>query len=166
MQTCTHIYTYLNNVWRTGLLYRALFFLRPKVDKPSKNFIITLNAIEYIKTLDIQNTKAPRTDDPIILVCMRKDTYITHLKEFLKLFMCLTSSVIHMISGWLGLFFNALHQERKEESREFSQGSHGHLKFLSSSPLLINISFMKFSQKPSYNFLYLPTSIDIMCGTL
>ena len=44
---------------------------------------------------------------------MRKHTYKVSLKEFLKLFMCLTSSSIHTVSGWLDLLFKALHQERK-----------------------------------------------------
>ena len=35
------------------------------------------------------------------------------LKEFLKLFKCLASSGIYMVSGLLDLLFKALHQERK-----------------------------------------------------
>ena len=35
------------------------------------------------------------------------------LKEFLKLFKCLASSGIHMVSEWLDLLFKTLHQERK-----------------------------------------------------
>ena len=35
------------------------------------------------------------------------------LKEFLKLFKCLTSSGIHTVSKWLDLIFKALHLERK-----------------------------------------------------
>ena len=36
-----------------------------KVDKPSKFFIKTLNAVEYIESY-FQNIEAPRTDDSII----------------------------------------------------------------------------------------------------
>ena len=36
-----------------------------EVDQPSKISIKTLSAMEYIKS-NIQNTKAPRIDDPII----------------------------------------------------------------------------------------------------
>ena len=42
-----------------------------------------------------------------------KITYKVSLKEFLKLFKCLTSSGIHTVSGWLDILFKALHQERK-----------------------------------------------------
>ena len=48
------------------------------------------------------------------LVWMRKHTYKVSLKEFLKLFKCLASSHIHMVSGWLDLLSKALHQERKK----------------------------------------------------
>ena len=44
---------------------------------------------------------------------MRKHTYKDSLKEFLKLFKCLSSGGIHTVSGWLDLLFKALHQERK-----------------------------------------------------
>ena len=43
----------------------------------------------------------------------KKNTYRVSLKEFLKLFKCLTSSGIHTVSGWLDLLFKAFHQERK-----------------------------------------------------
>ena len=67
--------------------------------------------MEYIKA-DIQNIEAWRIDDPIINNMYEK-TYRVSLREFLKLFKCLASSSIHTISGWLDLFFKALHQERK-----------------------------------------------------
>ena len=72
--------------------------------------IKTSNKMEYIDS-DIKNIKAPRTDDP--LICMRKHTYMVHLKELLKLFKCPTSNGIHTITKWLDLLFNALYQERK-----------------------------------------------------
>ena len=47
---------------------------------------------------------------------MRKYTYVVLLKEFLKLFKCLTSSGIHTIFRWLDLLLKALHQERKRRN--------------------------------------------------
>ena len=42
-------------------------------------------------------------------------TYLhVSLKEFLKLFKCLASSGIHIVSEWLDLLFKALHHERKK----------------------------------------------------
>ena len=47
---------------------------------------------------------------------MRKYTYVVLLKEFLKLFKCLTSKGIHTIFRWLDLLLKALHQERKRRN--------------------------------------------------
>ena len=45
---------------------KYLFFvLGSEVDKPSKNFIKTLNALEYLES-DIQNIEAPKIDDLIL----------------------------------------------------------------------------------------------------
>ena len=45
---------------------------------------------------------------------MYEKTYLqVSLKEFLKLFKCLASSGIHMVSGWLDLLFKPLNHERK-----------------------------------------------------
>ena len=44
---------------------------------------------------------------------MRKHAYRVSFKEFLRLFKCLASSGIHMVSRWMDLLFKALHQERK-----------------------------------------------------
>ena len=50
----------------------------------------------------------------ILSLNMYEKTYLqVSLKEFLKLFMCLASSGIYMVSGWLDLLFKSLHQERK-----------------------------------------------------
>ena len=46
---------------------------------------------------------------------MRKHTYMVLLKEFLKLFKCLSSRSIHTIYRWLDLLFKSLHQERERE---------------------------------------------------
>ena len=45
--------------------YKSFYMLGSEVDKPSKIFIKTSNATEYIE-LYIQNIEAPRTDDTII----------------------------------------------------------------------------------------------------
>ena len=42
------------------------------------------------------------------------------MKEFLKLFKCLASSSIYMVSEWLDLLFKALHKERKRKKEENS----------------------------------------------
>ena len=59
--------------------------------------------------------KIPNHNEHMILSSrMNERTYLqVSLKEFLKLFKCLASSVIHTVSGWLDLLFKALHQERK-----------------------------------------------------
>ena len=46
---------------------------------------------------------------------MKKHDYKVSLKDFLKLFKCLASSNIHLISRRLDLLFIALHQERKRK---------------------------------------------------
>ena len=51
-----------------------------EVDKLSKSLIKPLNVVEYIQS-NIQNIKAPRTNELIILVCMRKYTYRIHLRS-------------------------------------------------------------------------------------
>ena len=76
-----------------------------KVDKPSRIFIKTFNALEYME-LYIENIEAPKTDVYV-------KTYKVPLKEFLKLFKCLASSDIHTLSRSLNLLFKDLHQEIK-----------------------------------------------------
>ena len=53
----------------------------------------------------------------IISSSMNEIKYLqVSLKEFLKLFKCLTSSGIYMVSGWLDLLFKPLHHERKRRN--------------------------------------------------
>ena len=94
-----------------------MILLGSEVDKIFKILIKTSNAAEYIKS-DIQNIKASRIDDPIILVCIRKHTYRVSLWEFLKLFKYLASSSIHTISKIFDRLFKALHQEKGENSHK------------------------------------------------
>ena len=55
----------------------------------------------------------------ILLSSMYEKTYLqVSLKEFLKLFKCIASSGIYMVSGWLDLFFKALYQERKRRKEK------------------------------------------------
>ena len=66
------------------------------------------------KTLNPTFKISSHQEQMILLSSMNDKTYLyVSLKEFLKLFKCLASSGIHTVSGWLDLFFKALHQERK-----------------------------------------------------
>ena len=69
------------------------------------------------------------------LVWMRKHTYRVSLKEFLKLFKCLASSIIQMVSRWLDLLFKALHQERKRRMESFHKACMGTLSCGRSPPI-------------------------------
>ena len=75
---------------------------------PLRTLIKTLSVAEYIK-LNIQNTKTLRTDEYILYILES----IVHSEEFLNLFKCLSSSVIHMITRRSYLLFKALHHSRK-----------------------------------------------------
>ena len=58
--------------------------------------------------------KTQRQQEKMILSSrMYEKIYNVYLKEFLKLFKCLASSGVYMISGWLDLLFKALEQEKK-----------------------------------------------------
>ena len=97
-------------------IFTKSIMLRSKVDTPSKISIKTSNVTEYIES-GIQNIE---DQGKMILSSSmyEKHTYRIFLKEFLKLFKCLASSDIHMISRWLDLLFKALHQERKKRKEK------------------------------------------------
>ena len=66
------------------------------------------------KTLNPTFKITSHQEQMILSSSMYEKIYLhVSLKEFLKLFKCLASSVIHTVSGWLDLLFKALHQERK-----------------------------------------------------
>ena len=84
----------------------------------------SINVLNFLSKHPIQrNTwnqifKTLRYQEQMILSSsMYEKTYLqVPLKELLKLFKCLASSGIHMVSAWLDLLFKALHQERKRKN--------------------------------------------------
>ena len=85
--------------------YVSCMFSGCKVEKPSKFFIKTSNAIKYIDQI-CKTSRHPKNRWSYHLICIRKHTYEVHPREFLKLFKCLTFGDIHMISGWLDFLDN------------------------------------------------------------
>ena len=89
--------------WAYFLWHLNLYFLLSyEVNKPSKILIKKFSAAEYIKSY-IQNIEAPRKDDPIIYHVWENILIRFFLREFLKLFRCLSSRKIYMIFGWFDL---------------------------------------------------------------
>ena len=93
------------------------------------------------KTLN-QTFKIPSHQEQMILSCsMNEKTHLqVSLKEFLKLFNCLASSGIHMVSGWLDLLFKAFHQERKRRKERILTRLAWAPSVLAVLPLFIDIS--------------------------
>ena len=95
---------------KTTLLHGDLeeeILMGSEVDNFLKISIKTSNAAEFLNQL----FKTLWHKEQMILSSnMYEKTYLhVSLKEFLKLFKCLASSGIHMVSGWLDLLFKTLH---------------------------------------------------------
>ena len=85
----------------------------------------------------------------ILSSCKNKNLYLhLSLKEFLKLFKCLSCNITHTINGRLDLLFNALHLERKRIKERFFYQVCMDTLSCGRSPQFIDIEYENFVQIP------------------